>query len=75
MIPVRRGKEIAMDFMQRQFDISRQLIQAMTTDVEYQRRIADITHHYEAIVNEKNRKILKLESTIQAMKCLHGETT
>ncbi|NDD54033.1 hypothetical protein EBZ39_09175 [bacterium] len=62
-----------MDFMQRQLNISQQLIQMMTTDVEYQRQIADITHHYEALLNEKNRKIRKLESTIQAMKCLSGE--
>jgi hypothetical protein len=62
-----------MDFMQRQFEISQQLIQAMTTDVEYQRRIADIAHHYEAMLREKNKKIQKLESTIEAMKCLNGE--
>jgi hypothetical protein len=62
-----------MDFMQRQYEISQQLIQAMTTDAEYHRQIADIAHHYESILHEKDRKIQKLESTIQAMKCLAGE--
>lgn len=64
-----------MNFMQRQFQISQQLIQAMTSDAEYQRQIADITRHFESLLLEKNKRIAKLESTIQAMKCLYGPPT
>jgi hypothetical protein len=45
----------------------------MTSDVEYQRQLSDMAHHYEAQLAERNRKIKKLESTIEAMKALNGE--
>lgn len=62
-----------MDFVRRQFEISQQLIKSMTTDIEYQRQISDIAAHYESELAKKNQRIAKLESTIQAMKCLYGE--
>jgi len=60
------------DFMQRQYEISRQLIGCMTTDVEYQRQLADLAHHYEHKLAQRDRQISKLESTSQAMKALSG---
>lgn len=62
-----------MDFIRRQFEISQQLVRSMTTDIEYRRQISDIAEHYKSELAQKNRQIAKLESTIQAMKCLYGD--
>jgi hypothetical protein len=61
------------DFIARQYEIAQQLVRCMTSDVEYQRQLSDMAHHYEAQLAERNRKIKKLESTIEAMKALNGE--
>jgi hypothetical protein len=60
------------DFMQRQYEVAQQLIGCMTTDIEYQRQLADLSHHYEHKLAQRDRKISKLESTIQAMQVLNG---
>lgn len=60
------------DFMQRQYDVSQQLISVMTKDAQYIRQIADIREHYETLLHERDRKIAKLESTIEAMKLVQS---
>jgi hypothetical protein len=58
------------DFMQRQYETSQRLISLMTNDTQYQRQLADLREHYEGLIHERDRKIAKLESTIEAMKIL-----
>lgn len=60
------------DFMQRQYDVSQQLISVMTKDAQYQRQLTDLRNHYEGLLHERDRKIAKLESTIEAMKVLQA---
>jgi len=58
------------DFMQRQYETSQRLISLMTNDTQYQRQLADLREHYEGLLHQRDRKIAKLESTIEAMKIL-----
>lgn len=58
------------DFMQRQYDVSQQLISVMTKDAQYQRQLSDLREHYEGLLRERDRKIAKLESTIEAIKVM-----
>lgn len=60
------------DFMQRQYDVSQQLISAMVKDAEYNRQLSDLRAHYESLLQERDRKIAKLESTLEAMHVLQG---
>jgi hypothetical protein len=60
------------DFMKRQYDVSQRLISMMTQDVQYQRQLADVREHYECLLQERDRKIAKLQSTIDAMTTLKG---
>jgi hypothetical protein len=57
------------DFMQRQFEISNQLIRAMYRDAEER---ANFEQSFHALIAEKDRTIAKLEATIEAMKVLKG---
>jgi hypothetical protein len=57
------------DFMQRQFEISNQLIRAMYRDAEER---ANFEQSFHALIAEKDRTIAKLEATIEAMKVLQG---
>lgn len=56
--------------MQRQYDVSQQLISVMTKDAQYQRQLSDLREHYEGLLRERDRKIAKLESTIEAIKVM-----
>jgi len=55
------------DFMQRQFDISQELIRLMNREHEQRNRIFE---KYEEQIKEKDRYIAKLEATIQALEVL-----
>jgi hypothetical protein len=55
------------DFMQRQFDISQELIRLMNREHEQRNRIFE---KYEEELKEKDRYIAKLEATIQALEVL-----
>lgn len=55
------------DFMQRQFDISQQLIRLMNQEHDERMRILNI---YEEQLAEKDRQIEKLRSTIEALEVL-----
>lgn len=57
------------DFMQRQFEISNQLVRAMYRDAEER---ANFEQSFHALIAEKDRTIAKLEATIEAMKVLQG---
>ena len=55
------------DFMQKQFDISQQLIRLMNQEHDERMRILNI---YEEQLAEKDRQIAKLRSTIEALEVL-----
>ncbi len=55
------------DFMQKQFDISQQLIRLMNQEHDERMRILNI---YEEQLAEKDRQIEKLRSTIEALEVL-----
>lgn len=55
------------DFMQRQFDISQQLIRLMNQEHDERMRILNL---YEEQLAEKDRQIEKLRSTIEALEVL-----
>lgn len=57
------------DFMQRQFDISNELIRMMYKDAEERARLYE---QMNLLIAEKDRQIAKLQSTIEAMNLLHG---
>jgi len=58
---------VMSDFMQRQFDISQELIRLMNREHEQRNRIFE---KYEEELKEKDRYIAKLEATIQALEVL-----
>jgi hypothetical protein len=55
------------DFMQRQFDISQELIRLMNREHDERMRMLRL---YEEQLAEKDRQILKLKSTIEALEVL-----
>ena len=55
------------DFMQKQFDISQELIRLMNREHEQRSRFFE---KYEEQIKEKDRYIVKLEATIQALEVL-----
>jgi uncharacterized protein YeaO (DUF488 family) len=55
------------DFMQKQFDISQELIRLMNREHEQRNRILE---RYEEEIREKDRQIAKLQSTIEALEVL-----
>ena len=55
------------DFMQRQFDISQELIRLMNREHEQRNKFFE---KYEEQLKEKDRYIAKLEATIQALEVL-----
>jgi hypothetical protein len=57
------------DFMQRQFEISNQLIRAMYRDAEER---ANLYQNLNLLIAEKDKTIAKLQATIDAMKVLQG---
>lgn len=57
------------DFMQRQFDISNELIRMMYKDAEERARLYE---QMNLLIAEKDRQIAKLQSTIEAMNLLYG---
>jgi hypothetical protein len=57
------------DFMQRQFEISNQLIRAMYRDAEER---ANLYQNLNSLIAEKDKTIAKLQATIDAMKVLQG---
>lgn len=57
------------DFMQRQFDISNELIRMMYKDAEERARLYE---HMNLLIAEKDKQIAKLQSTIEAMNVLQG---
>jgi len=57
------------DFMQRQFEISQELIRMMYRDTEERARLYN---QMNTLISEKDKQIAKLQSTIDAMKVLEG---
>lgn len=55
------------DFMQKQFDISQELIRLMNREHEQRSRMLEM---YEEKLAEKDRQIAKLRSTIEALEVL-----
>ncbi len=55
------------DFMQKQFDISQELIRLMNREHEQRNRMLEM---YEQQLQEKDRQIAKLRSTIEALELL-----
>jgi hypothetical protein len=55
------------DFMQKQFDISQQLIRLMNQEHDERMRILNL---YEEQLAEKDRQIAKLRATIEALEML-----
>jgi len=55
------------DFMQRQFDISQELIRLMNREHEQRNRIFE---RYEEELREKDRQIAKLKATVEALEVL-----
>lgn len=60
------------DFMQRQYDVSQRLISMMTQDAQYQRQLFDLREYYEGLLRERDRKIAKLQSTLDAVNIVNG---
>lgn len=56
------------DFMQRQFDISQELIRLMHREQQERTRLYEL---YEAQLEEKDKTIKKLQSTIEALELLN----
>lgn len=59
------------DFMQRQFDISQELIRMMYKDAEERARLYE---QMNLLIAEKDKQIAKLQSTIEAMNVMRGNT-
>jgi hypothetical protein len=59
------------DFMQRQFDISQELIRMMYKDAEERARLYE---QMNLLIAEKDKQIAKLQSTIEAMNVMQGNT-
>jgi hypothetical protein len=57
------------DFMQRQFEISQELVRMMYRDAEERARLYE---QMNALIAEKDKQIAKLQSTIDAMNVLRG---
>ena len=55
------------DFIQKQFDISQELIRLMNREHEQRSRVLEV---YEERLQEKDRQIAKLRSTIEALEVL-----
>lgn len=55
------------DFMQKQFDISQELIRLMNREHEQRSKILEM---YEEQLQEKDRQIAKLRSTVEALEVL-----
>lgn len=55
------------DFMQKQFDISQELIRLMNREHEQRSRMLEM---YEQQIQEKDRQIAKLRSTVEALELL-----
>lgn len=55
------------DFMQRQFDISQELIRLMNREHEERNRLFEI---YEMQLREKDKQIEKLRHTVEALEIL-----
>lgn len=55
------------DFMQKQFDISQELIRLMNREHEQRNRMLEM---YEEQLQEKDRQIAKLKSTVEALEVL-----
>jgi hypothetical protein len=61
------GMVVMTDFMQKQFDISQELIRLMNREHEQRSRMLEM---YEEKLAEKDRQIAKLRSTIEALEVL-----
>lgn len=57
------------DFIQRQYEISNELIRLMYKDADERARILEQVH---SLLAEKDKQIAKLESTIEAMRVMQG---
>lgn len=57
------------DFMQRQYEISNELVRLMYKDAEER---ANLCEQMNALLAEKDRQIEKLQSTIEAMRVMQG---
>jgi len=55
------------DFMQRQFDISQELIRLMNREHEQRSRMLEM---YEQQLQEKDKQIAKLKATVEALEVL-----
>lgn len=55
------------DFMQRQFDISQELIRLMNREHEERSRMSEM---YEKQLQDKDKQIAKLKSTVEALELL-----
>jgi DNA-binding protein H-NS len=66
-MPTENGKTNMTDFMQKQFDISQELIRLMNREHEQRNRILE---SYEEQLADKDRQIAKLRSTIEALEVL-----
>jgi hypothetical protein len=66
-MPTKNGKKTMTDFMQKQFDISQELIRLMNREHEQRNRILE---SYEEQLADKDRQIAKLRSTIEALEVL-----
>lgn len=55
------------DFIQKQFDISQELIRLMNREHEERLRMFDV---YDEHIRDKDRQIAKLKSTIEALELL-----
>lgn len=58
------------DFMQRQYEISNELVRLMYRDAKERE---SLYIQMNALIAEKDRQIAKLQSTIDAMKVLNGD--
>ena len=61
------GIATVTDFMQKQFDISQELIRLMNREHQERSRMFEM---YEQQLEEKDRQIAKLRSTVEALEVL-----
>lgn len=61
------GVVAVSDFMQKQFDISQELIRLMNREHQERSRMFEM---YEQQLEEKDRQIAKLRSTVEALEVL-----
>jgi phage host-nuclease inhibitor protein Gam len=59
------------DFMQKQFDISQELIRLMHREHQERTKISEM---YEAQIAEKDKTIRKLQATVEALELLVKKT-